>query len=77
MLGTRNVNKQEVVSWKEAHKGAAVGTFADTAKFGEILVLACEGGAVESVVAMAGKDNFSGKVIIDTDKLHSVIETRV
>jgi predicted dinucleotide-binding enzyme len=65
MMGTRDVKKEEVVHWKAAHKGAATGTFAETAKFGEILVLACPGSAVESLVGLAGADNFTGKLVID------------
>ncbi|HEY4108143.1 MAG TPA: NAD(P)-binding domain-containing protein [Puia sp.] len=65
MLGTRNVNKDELVKWKQAHPGTGIGSFAETAKFGEMLVLACPGSAVEEVVGLAGADNFSGKIVID------------
>jgi len=65
MLGTRDVKKEEVVKWKAAHSGAATGTFAETAKFGEMLVLACPGSAVESLVGMAGAENFTDKIVID------------
>lgn len=66
MLGTRNVNKDSVVKWKNEHSGAQTGSFEDTAKFGDILVLAVEGDIVKEVVKQAGKENFTGKVVLDT-----------
>ena len=66
MLGTRDVNKEEVMKWKAAHPGAKTGTFAAAAKFGELLVLACNGAVIESVIGLADADNFSGKIVIDT-----------
>jgi predicted dinucleotide-binding enzyme len=65
MLGTRDVQKEEVVQWKTAHPGARTGNFSQTAAFGEILVLACPGSAVEAVVDLAGREAFSGKIVID------------
>jgi hypothetical protein len=52
---------QKLAAWKTAAKGeASVGTFADGAKWGEIVVLAVKGTAVEAIVgeltaALAGK----------------------
>jgi predicted dinucleotide-binding enzyme len=65
MLGTRHPNKEELVQWKTGHPGARIGDFTQTAAFGEILVLACPGAAVEQMVNLAGTDNFTGKVVID------------
>ncbi|TDX02077.1 NADPH-dependent F420 reductase [Dinghuibacter silviterrae] len=65
MLGSRNTEKEELVEWREAHPGGLTGTFAETAAFGDLLVLACPGWAVEQVVALAGAPNFKGKVVID------------
>lgn len=65
MLGTRDTSKEDVVKWKTAHPGSATGTFSETAQFGDILVLACPGAAVEQVIELAGKENFSEKIIID------------
>jgi hypothetical protein len=45
---------------------AAVGTFADAASFGEVVVLATLGVANESAIKMAGLENFRGKVLVDT-----------
>lgn len=65
MLGTRNTAKEEVVKWQKEHPGAQTGTFADTAAFGEILVLAVEGDVVQDMIRMAGIAHFTGKTVID------------
>jgi predicted dinucleotide-binding enzyme len=41
------------------------GTMDEAASFGELVVLACKGTETESAIEAAGKDNFSGKVLID------------
>ncbi len=66
MLGTRNTSKEEVVKFKNENAGINIGTFKDTASFGEILVLATAGSVVEEAVKLAGIENFSNKVVIDT-----------
>jgi len=66
MLGTRNTSKDEVVKWKEQNPSASIGTFEETAKFGEIIVLATGGAVTEDAIKMAGAENFSGKTVIDT-----------
>jgi predicted dinucleotide-binding enzyme len=66
MIGTRNTSKEELVKWQKENSSGKVGSFADTAKFGELLVLAVSGDAADNVVNQAGKENFSNKVVIDT-----------
>ena len=65
MLGTRNTAKAEVVKFKEENEGVLTGDFADTADFGELLVLATGGAVTAEAMQMAGLENFSGKVVID------------
>ena len=65
MLGTRNTSKDEVIKWKNKNASGKVGTFEDTAKFGELLVLATAGDVIEKVITMAGPFNFSNKTVID------------
>lgn len=48
----------------EVGKGVAASTFEETARFGEMLVLATLGSATEQALKLAGK-NFDGKVVID------------
>jgi 8-hydroxy-5-deazaflavin:NADPH oxidoreductase len=62
MLGTREPSK--LADWSR-ETGARVGSFADAASFGELLVLAVKGSVAEDVLRMAG-DGMAGKVVIDT-----------
>ncbi|HZG25783.1 MAG TPA: NAD(P)-binding domain-containing protein [Chitinophagaceae bacterium] len=66
MLGTRNTSKEQVVNWKNENPGAQTGTFAETAGFGELIILCVEGNAAQEVIRQAGIENFDGKVVIDT-----------
>jgi predicted dinucleotide-binding enzyme len=65
MIGTRNTSKEDLVKWQKENSSGKIGSFADTAKFGELLVLAVSGGVAENVINQAGKENFSNKVVID------------
>ena len=65
-LGTRTPGKQEIQNWREEAKGkVSVGTFAEAASHGEIVVLCSLGEATEKVIQLAGTRNFDGKVLID------------
>ena len=66
MIGTRDVSKDSLVKWQKGNPTAKLGSFADTAKFGELIVLAVSGDVTEKVIELAGKENFSNKVVIDT-----------
>jgi 8-hydroxy-5-deazaflavin:NADPH oxidoreductase len=65
MLGTRNTSKQNLVQFNDEPK-IDVGTFDETAKFGDMLVLCVKGGAAEEALQLAGAENLSQKIIIDT-----------
>lgn len=65
MLGTRDINKEEVVKWKNENTDGLLGSFQETAQFGEIIVLAVGGLVVEDAITLAGKEHFSDKVVID------------
>lgn len=65
MLGTRDPQKPDVQAWVQKTSGARVGTFTETAQFGEILLLVALGRVVESVIELAGPENFAGKPLID------------
>jgi predicted dinucleotide-binding enzyme len=65
-MGSRNASNEKAVAWaREMGVKASVGTFADAASFGEIVVLATLGVANESALEMAGPDKLRGKVLID------------
>ncbi len=64
-VGTRDTSK--LADWQQkSGAGATLGSFADAAAFGEILVLAVKGAAAEKVLDMAGKTNMERKAVIDT-----------
>ena len=65
MLGTRNTSNEHVVQFNDEAK-IDVGTFDETAKFGDIIVLATKGTAAEEALHLAGKENLDGKIVIDT-----------
>lgn len=66
-MGSRDARNEKAVAWAEkAGAKASVGTFADAAAFGEIVVLATLGVANDSALALAGTEKLSGKVVIDT-----------
>jgi len=67
MMGTRNPNDPDVQKWLGETPAASAGTFADAARFGELLVLAVAGRAVESAIALAGPGNFAGKTLINVN----------
>ena len=66
MMGSRTANSKPAQDWQNAvGKGAQIGTFADAAAFGE-LIISCTNG-VNSVAALrqAGEANLRGKILID------------
>jgi predicted dinucleotide-binding enzyme len=65
-IGSRNPKSEALLKWQTQTKGkTSTGTFEETAKYGDILVLAALGSAVEEVLRQAGPQNMAGKVIID------------
>jgi predicted dinucleotide-binding enzyme len=65
MLGTSNNSK--LAEWqKGAGANASIGSFTDTAKFGEIIVLAVKGSAAKEALGMMGYSNLRNKTVIDT-----------
>lgn len=64
-IGTNSANKRDDLSAKTGGK-AKVASFEETARFGEIVVIATKGSAAENAIKLAGIANLSGKVVIDT-----------
>ena len=62
-LGTRDRSKLE--GWHAENPEGAIGTFADAARFGELLVLAVKGTAATDALRAAGIANLAGKPVID------------
>jgi 8-hydroxy-5-deazaflavin:NADPH oxidoreductase len=62
-MGTRDASK--LAEWARTNPGAAIGGFADAARFGEIVILAVNGAAASEVLRAVGSGNLSGKTVID------------
>ena len=64
MLGTRDENK--LSDWKSSMgEYAHVGSFDETAAYGELLVLAVKGTVASTVLEQISTSNFQGKTIMD------------
>jgi predicted dinucleotide-binding enzyme len=66
MLGTRDRAKLE--GWVAQNPKGAVGSFADAARFGELLVLGVKGTVAAEALRAAGIINLAGKPVIDATK---------
>lgn len=65
MIGTRDPGKLK--DWqKEAGPDSQVGSVAQAAKFGAMLVFCPKWEGAEQAINMAGKEHFNGKIVIDT-----------
>jgi 8-hydroxy-5-deazaflavin:NADPH oxidoreductase len=64
MIGSRS--PQKLADWAASHDNVSSGSFEETARFGDVIVLATLGVATLEAIDIAGRDNFSKKVVIDT-----------
>jgi predicted dinucleotide-binding enzyme len=63
MIGTRTGSK--LADWAKQNPKGSVGSFAEAARFGELLVLAVKGTVAADALRAAGAANLAGKPIID------------
>jgi len=63
MLGTRDTAKLR--DWLAQHQGAQAGSFADAARFGELVVLAIKGTVALDALKAADAANLAGKPVMD------------
>lgn len=64
MRGSREPSKLE--AWKQDAGGeASIGTFAEAAAWGEVIVIAVKGTAAEAAIEQAGPANLAGKTVLD------------
>jgi predicted dinucleotide-binding enzyme len=63
MLGTRTGSK--LADWAKQNPKGSVGSFADAAKFGELVVLAVKGTVAGEALRAAGAGNLAGKTVMD------------
>ncbi len=76
-IGTRNPKQDKLQVWLVEHKKASAGSFAEAAAFGDLVVLATDWAETEGVIAQAGPQNFSGKVVLDVaNPLDSAVGVR-
>jgi predicted dinucleotide-binding enzyme len=62
-LGTRDTTK--LADFQREHPAAQVGSFAEAAAYGEIVVLAVKGSVASAALAAAGAANLAGKPVFD------------
>ena len=66
-IGSREPERPELVEWRDAiGEGASLGSDQDAARFGELIVFATRWSGAEQAIGLAGHENFSGKIVIDT-----------
>jgi len=63
MIGSREPDK--LSDWNAQNPQAGRGTFAETAAFGEAIVLAVKGTAAPEALRQAGAENLAGKAVMD------------
>lgn len=66
-IGSRDPNQSKITEWIDKHgkENASSGTFADTAVFGEIVVLATLWTGTSEAIHLANPQNLANKVVID------------
>src|SRR6266568_4583805 len=65
-IASRTPNSDKLKTWvNQVGRNASAGTFAESAAFGDIIVLATNGSAIEAAVDLAKPQNFNGKLVID------------
>lgn len=66
MMGSRTAPNPKAANWAKANGSkASAGTFADAAKFGEVVFNCTAGGVSLEALKMAGASNLGGKVLVD------------
>lgn len=66
MVGTRSPDKESLQVWLgEVGDLGSVGSYQETAEYGEIIVVAMKGDVVEDVLGAMDAASFTGKVVID------------
>lgn len=62
-VGSRS--PQKLADWSGKNSGSSVGTFAEAAQFGELIMVAVKGNAAREALTLAGANNLAGKTVID------------
>jgi len=66
-IGSRDPNQSKITEWIDKHgkENASSGTFADTATFGEIIILATLWTGTPEAIQLADPKNLAYKIVID------------
>lgn len=66
-IGSRDPRQSKLTEWLDKHdkEKASSGTFAETASFGELVVVATLWTGTADAIRMASSTNFAGKIVID------------
>jgi predicted dinucleotide-binding enzyme len=66
MMGSRSADSKPAQDWKNAAgEGAQIGTFANAATFGELIISCTNGANSIAVLRQAGEAHLRGKILID------------
>jgi len=66
MIGTRHPEKEKLQKWMmDNSPGGRVGSFSETAAYGEVIFLCTSWNGTQAVIEQAGIWNFKKKIIID------------
>ncbi len=66
MIGTRHPREEKLQQWMmENSPGGSVGTFAETAAYGDVIFLCTNWSGTQNVIEQAGVWNFKKKIIVD------------
>jgi predicted dinucleotide-binding enzyme len=63
VIGTQDADKLR--GWQSSNQKVLIGSFAETAAHGEILINATDGAASLNALIMAGEQNLADKILID------------
>jgi hypothetical protein len=63
MIGTRDADKLK--GWQSSNQRVKIGSFAETAAYGEMVFNATNGAASLDALRLAGEANLSGKILVD------------
>ncbi|CAN5891440.1 NAD(P)-binding domain-containing protein [soil metagenome] len=65
-MGARSATSEKAAAWvAKAGSRASQGTFADAARYGELVFLCTKGEAAVEVARAAGKETLDGKILVD------------
>ena len=63
VIGTRDPYKLK--GWQSSNQRVLIGSFAETAKHGDIIINATNGSGSLNALSLAGEENLTGKILVD------------